>query len=107
MSDTETPSPAPQPEPQKPTAGADRLRGRPNAGKVPQLDTRDLSYGFGQPKSAFDAATEDALEADLREAMGGISDADMRALYGEAPRQPRRQPGEKSAPRKGKVISVH
>jgi ribosomal protein S1 len=106
MSDTETPSPAPQPEPEKPTSGADRLRNRPNTGKVPQLDSRDLGYGFGQPRGAFDAATEDALEADLRDAMGGLSDADMRQLYGEAPRPKRRQPGEKSAPRKGKVISV-
>lgn len=106
MSDTEKPSPPPQPEPERPASGADRLRARQNAGKVPQLDSRDLSYGFGQPKSDFDAAMEDALEADLREAMGGISDADMRQLYGEAPRRQRRDPAAKNAPRKGKVISV-
>src|SRR5262245_42124269 len=108
MSDTDQPTPAnpPAPEGDKPRAPADRARARQNTGKVRQLDNRDLSYGFGQPSGAFDREMEGALEADLREAMGGLSDADMRQLYGEAPRRQRPEPGAKSAPKKGKVISV-
>lgn len=105
MSDTDQPAPTPPPA-DRPPSGADRLRARQNAGKVRQLDDRDLSYGFGQPAGAFDAALDQALEADLREAMGGLSDADLRQLYGEGQRQPKRDPAAKPAPKKGKVMSV-
>jgi small subunit ribosomal protein S1 len=105
MSDSEKPQDEPRPQPQRPRPERDRPGGaRPSGGKVPTLDDRDLSYGFGQKKDVFDAELERDLEVDIQAAMAGISDTDLRALYGEGPRGQRPKP--EAGPKKGKVISV-
>jgi small subunit ribosomal protein S1 len=77
-------------------------RGAPATGKVPSLDQRDLSYGFGQKPDLFSAELERDLETDVQAAMAGLSEADLAELYGEQKRGQQQPAG----PRKGKVISV-
>jgi small subunit ribosomal protein S1 len=75
----------------------------PRPGKVPSLEERDLSYGFGQKSDLFDAELERDLETDVQAAMAGLSDTDLASLYGE---QKRGQPPQPAGPKKGKVISI-
>lgn len=105
MSDTEKPAnePAKPADPgDRPTPPRERTP-RPG-GKVPSLEKEDLSYGFGAKPGLFDADLEREMERDIQEALGG---ADMKQLFGEAPRRrpPAGQP-EPQGPRKGRVMSV-
>ncbi|MFO0927658.1 MAG: S1 RNA-binding domain-containing protein [Gemmataceae bacterium] len=108
MSDTDKPIDQPasgQPAPDRPRSLRDASRqSAPRGGKVPSLDSRDLSYGFGGGANAFDQE----LERELKEAMGEVSStADLKRLYGEDARgRPASKPGQGTAPRKGRVISV-
>jgi small subunit ribosomal protein S1 len=84
----------------------DKLRrgARPagNAGRVPALDDRDLSFGA---KTVGPGLDED-IDRDLEEAMGGLSASELKALYGGAP-QPRKAAGPEGPPKRmGKVLSV-
>jgi small subunit ribosomal protein S1 len=87
---------------ERPRSALDRFR-KPNAGRVPSLE-QDLSFG----KKAIDKFDE-AMERELQEAMGGLSDKD---LYTEAsPREQRAARAGKGAPapgpKKGKVFRIH
>ena len=99
MSDTDKPTN----EPGRPGSPRERVP-RPG-GKVPSLEKADMSYGFGSKPGLFDADLEREMERDLQEALGG---ADMKQLYGEAPRRkpPAGQPEPDQGPRKGKVMSI-
>ncbi len=84
----------------------DKLRKGPrpagNAGRVPALDDRDLSFGAKTAGPNF----EEDIDKDLDEAMGGLSMNDLRSLYGGQP-QPRKAAGPEGPPKRmGKVISV-
>src|SRR5262245_34623827 len=111
MSEAEKPTNEPEQQPAR--EGRPSPRNRPkrerpdpgNAGKVPSLDERDLGYATGSRITAFNAEIANELERDLQETMGGLSDADMKQLYGEAPRGKQAQQSG-SMPRKGKVMSV-
>ncbi len=70
----------------------------PDAGKVPSLE-HEQTYGGKQRIDAFD----DAMERELQEAMGGLSDKD---LYGEESHT-RRPGGPEPGPKKGKVFRIH
>jgi small subunit ribosomal protein S1 len=99
--------PAEQPPPRRPPRERPpraAQRGSPSPGKVPALDERDLSYGFGQKADLFDAELERDLETDVQAAMAGLSDSDLADLYGEGKRG-KKEP-QPAGPRKGKVISI-
>ncbi len=87
----------------RPRRGAAPRRGG-NAGRVPALDQRDLSYGFGQKTDLFDAELERELETDVQAAMAGLSEGDLAELFGEPKRGQKQQ--QQAGPRKGKVMSV-
>lgn len=84
----------------KPLKGADRLRGgpKPNAGKVPSLDERDLGLGNIPRLSVLDAE----IDRDLRDAMSEFGN--METLIGG--RLQHKGPPKPEGPRKGKVMSV-
>jgi len=109
MSDADKPTNDPQ-SPATPEASPRqrtlRERLRSGGGKPPSLETEDLSYGFGAKPGAFDAELERELERDLQEAMGGVSDSDLKELYGEGHRQKPAERTSGAVGRKGKVISV-
>ncbi len=124
MSDSENPSvpptnppaePTPAPAPEQPAAAAappppaeapprprparERpLRSPQNVGQVPSLE-HEQTYGGKQRIDAFD----EAMERELQEAMGGLSDKD---LYGEEA-SARRRGGPEPGPKKGKVFRIH
>jgi small subunit ribosomal protein S1 len=113
MSDTDKPQgppPSASPTPPQPQEQPQRLRferERParsqrNLPKVPSLE-HELSLGTAK-KAAMDAELNEELDRELQEAMGGISETDMKQLYGEDER--RRPPTATAGPRKGRVMSV-
>ncbi len=121
MSDSDRPATPPEnkpeqtPPPAEPPGQQGRQPGRlrqaaqqkryRTPGKVPSLDERDLSYGFGQKSDLFDAELERDLEVDVQAAMVGLSEGDMRELFGEGKRG-QKQPQQPPGPRKGKIISI-
>jgi small subunit ribosomal protein S1 len=86
------PTPAPHGR-QKPPRERNRS---PNVGRVPSLE-QDLSFGK-KPIDKFD----EAMERELQEAMGGLSDQD---LYAEE--SPRARGTPEPGPKKGKVFRIH
>src|SRR4051794_20946696 len=72
--------------------GREQKRDKPVTGKPPGLDDRDLGYGFGKKADLFDAELERDLETDVQAAMAGISDAEMKELFGEQRRSKEQQP---------------
>ncbi|HLJ92033.1 MAG TPA: S1 RNA-binding domain-containing protein [Gemmataceae bacterium] len=92
MSDTDKPE----------TASAEQAtpRPQPKLGPPPALEPEDIS-GPGPRLKDLDAA----IERELQEAMGGLSDKE---LYGEPAQQHRKQPaGPEQGQKKARVVAVH
>src|SRR5438045_614542 len=99
MSDSDKSADQPQLPTQAPLDSPD-ARPEPPPGPPPQL-TDDDRFDPGSRLRGLDAA---AIERELQEAMGGLSEKDM---YGEpAARQRTKPPAEAAQPRKGRVLSV-
>jgi small subunit ribosomal protein S1 len=96
---------APQPpraEPQGRRRPPRERRASPNAGRVPSLE-QDLSIG----KPAIDPFDE-AMERELQEAMGGMSEQDLYAEKTPAEqRAGRGKAAPEPGPKKGKVFRIH
>src|SRR5438094_1993909 len=98
MSDFDKPADQPQPPAQAPLQSPD-AKPEPRPGPPPSLE--DDRFDPGRRLSSLDP---DAIERELQEAMGGLSEKDM---YGEPARQQRPQaPAEPAQRRKGRVLSV-
>lgn len=99
MSDADKPAEQPQPPAQAPLDPPD-ARPSPIPGPPPRM-TDDDRFDPGARLRGLDA---DAIERELQEAMGGLSEKDM---YGEPTARQRTKPSAEAAQRrKGRVLSV-